>query len=434
MRKSIQIVALSFALFVCFAVGSFGAATAQPSAEIQLSATEVQPGDTFDVSLFLDTDGHKLVSGRVQYLTFDPTVVETTSAQVVPGGLLVTPTVAKNEVNTTEGTVRFDAGDIDWALQTPPGNFVTVTFTVKDTAAVGTYPLELTWMRFMDENATLWVTPSIAVTNATFNVSEAPEDTTPPVITGLQPADGACVNDATPTISASYSDPGSGIDVNSVVLWLDGGMVTPDSVSETGVSYTPADDLDEGAHTVTLNVSDTAATPNTNSMSWSFTVDTVAPTVAFIAPTPANNTEVAGDSVNVTVTVTEVGCGIDTVNLSWNGTVWTMFMTADTQFSFDMTGLENGTEHTYYVEARDIAGNVAQTEMRVVKIVGGLPKNGDMNGDGQITFDDVILLAKHFYFKDEVHADPDVNSDGSVTFDDVILLAKHFYFKDPIYP
>ena len=51
-----------------------------------------------------------------------------------------------------------------------------------------------------------------------------------------------------------------------------------------------------------------------------------------------------------------------------------------------------------------------------------------------ITFEDVILLAQHFYFGDEVKADPDVNSDGSVTFDDVILLAQHFYFGDPIYP
>ncbi|CAD6492866.1 MAG: Bacterial Ig-like domain protein [Candidatus Argoarchaeum ethanivorans] len=65
---------------------------------------------------------------------------------------------------------------------------------------------------------------------------------------------------------------------------------------------------------------------------------------------------------------------------------------------------------------------------------GGLPKDGDMDGDGSITFDDVILLSKHYYFGDTVYADPDVDSSGTVDFDDVILLAKYYYFGDTIYP
>lgn len=64
----------------------------------------------------------------------------------------------------------------------------------------------------------------------------------------------------------------------------------------------------------------------------------------------------------------------------------------------------------------------------------GLPKTGDMDDDGSITFDDVISLSKHYYFGDTVYADPDVDSGGSVDFDDVILLAKHYYFGDSIYP
>jgi hypothetical protein len=60
-------------------------------------------------------------------------------------------------------------------------------------------------------------------------------------------------------------------------------------------------------------------------------------------------------------------------------------------------------------------------------------RTGDMNGDGNVTFDDVILLAKHIYFDEPVNDEPDVNSDGNVTFDDVILLAKHIYFGELIY-
>ena len=66
--------------------------------------------------------------------------------------------------------------------------------------------------------------------------------------------------------------------------------------------------------------------------------------------------------------------------------------------------------------------------------LGMLPRIGDMNGDGEVDFDDVIALAKHVYFGDPVYDDPDVNGDGEVDFDDVILLAKHIYFGDPIYP
>ena len=69
-----------------------------------------------------------------------------------------------------------------------------------------------------------------------------------------------------------------------------------------------------------------------------------------------------------------------------------------------------------------------------IEIVSMLWRIGDMNGDGEVNFDDVIALAKHVYFGDPVYDDPDVNGDGEVNFDDVILLAKHIYFGDPIYP
>jgi hypothetical protein len=199
-------------------------------------------------------------------------------------------------------------------------------------------------------------------------------DTTAPQLIGSKPAAGVCVMDGTSEICANYSDD-TGINTSSVMMTVDGTDVASNAtVTTSSVCYTPATSLAEGEHTVTVNVSDLCG--HQNSTSWSFTVDTVAPAVAFIAPTPANDTEVTVDYVNVTVTATdEEGCGIDTVNLIWNGTVWVeqppggfmLFMTADTQYSFDVTGLANG-EYTYYVQATDIAGNIGQTETRMVRI------------------------------------------------------------------
>jgi hypothetical protein len=71
-----------------------------------------------------------------------------------------------------------------------------------------------------------------------------------------------------------------------------------------------------------------------------------------------------------------------------------------------------------------VDGSVTVTDIRI----------GDMDGSGEVTFDDVILLARHIYFGDEVLDDPDVDSSGEVTFDDVILLARHIYFGDALYP
>lgn len=87
----------------------------------------------------------------------------------------------------------------------------------------------------------------------------------------------------------------------------------------------------------------------------------------------------------------------------------------------------NGTAHITAIESET---GVAKT----VTVAVGLSHTGDVDGDGGLTFDDVILLAKHYYFGDTIFDNPDVTGDGVVTFEDVILLAKHYYFGDPIYP
>ena len=196
-------------------------------------------------------------------------------------------------------------------------------------------------------------------------------ETAPPTITSLQPPDDSFINNTKPTISANYSDD-SGINESSVEMRMDGSIVIPDSLSETGVSYTPAADLGEGLHNVTVNVSDNCA--NQNSTSWSFTLDTIAPTIKFIEPpTPANNTEVNISYVNVSVNVTDYSSGIDnaTVVMVWNETGYPMaeYMYAFTEGKYYcvVSNLKNG-NYTYWVQADDIAGNMNVSETRVVTV------------------------------------------------------------------
>jgi parallel beta-helix repeat protein len=95
-----------------------------------------------------------------------------------------------------------------------------------------------------------------------------------PDIMNLKPDDGSTINDNSPTISADYSD-ASGIDVNSVILKIDGVDVTSHAtITEDGIIYIPSTHLPDGTYTVYLEVSDNSALKNKATETWSFTVNT----------------------------------------------------------------------------------------------------------------------------------------------------------------
>jgi len=176
----------------------------------------------------------------------------------------------------------------------------------------------------------------------------------------------------------------------------------------------------------------------------------IPPTIDFISPTPENNSINTTGYVNVTVNVTDPapGSDIDVVSVSvWNETGLyldniTLAFDGHKYYYIDNVSspgipLPNG-NYTYRVYATDTAGsgssldieigelldnggnsipatpangtftipgNVGMSETRVVVVnmTEGWPKIGDMTGDGSVTFDDVILLAKHIYFGEAIY-------------------------------
>ena len=118
--------------------------------------------------------------------------------------------------------------------------------------------------------------------NATDNASQSTDSSTSsftvsdisgPTITIINPASGAIIYDTTPTIKASYSDP-SGINTSSVTLTLDVTDVAATTVTSSSVTYTPTTALDYGNHTVELEVSDSLG--NVNTKEWSFSIEETA--------------------------------------------------------------------------------------------------------------------------------------------------------------
>ncbi|MBW1739913.1 MAG: S8 family serine peptidase [Deltaproteobacteria bacterium] len=178
------------------------------------------------------------------------------------------------------------------------------------------------------------------------------EDTIPPTISNLTPADGSIVNTGTPTISATVADAG-GIDSTSIVMAVDAVTVTHSYDSTTSVvSYTPTTSLIDGLYTVTLDVAD--AVGNLATTSWSFTVDTTPPeqvagvTVTTVSSSQLDiswtaNTELDLDHYNVYRSTTSGGpyglVASPTTNLYSN------------------TGLAASTTYYYVVTAVDVAGN-----------------------------------------------------------------------------
>lgn len=113
-----------------------------------------------------------------------------------------------------------------------------------------------------------------------------------PVITILSPSVGAFVtNNKQPVVFTILDETnGSGVNVGSVVVKLDGVSVSSSEITHTSIdngysfTYTPSSALNDGSHVITISAADNdgnAAEEKTTS----FTVDTVPPSLNIVAPT-----------------------------------------------------------------------------------------------------------------------------------------------------
>src|SRR5579864_7109720 len=157
--------------------------------------------------------------------------------------------------------------------------------------------------------------------------NEAPEnpqpflvDTIPPVITIATPVSGAFTNIAATPITVSYSDGGSGVDVTTFKLAIDGVDQTAQfTVTATGAAGVPAAALPDGLHTITASISDLAGNPSTLA-SVTFSVDTIPPQLTITQPqdgqfTNATSVVVSGTVVDASpVTVTVNGAAVPVQN------------------------------------------------------------------------------------------------------------------------
>jgi len=116
----------------------------------------------------------------------------------------------------------------------------------------------------------IYVIDEQASSETSSNYSFTVQDTNEPTITIVSPSNNAKITERTPTIQATYSDPG-GINTNSVSLTFDNNDVTSDAtITSTTVTYTPPTALAYAKYSATVEVADNAS--NTATTNWSFIV------------------------------------------------------------------------------------------------------------------------------------------------------------------
>lgn len=189
------------------------------------------------------------------------------------------------------------------------------------------------------------------------------KEVTKPTIAITAPTAGAFLASGVPDITFQLRDEasGSGVDISSLVLSVDGtdhgsGEMTATPVTNGyNVTYKPTTALTDGAHTITINVSDHDGNEAVE-VTRTFTTDTVQPTLSITAPS-GNDTWVAVASYTVAGTTNDSISGIASVVISVNGTdAGTITINSNGSFSKGVT-LSEG-ENTIVVTATDKAGKV----------------------------------------------------------------------------
>lgn len=191
-------------------------------------------------------------------------------------------------------------------------------------------------------------------------------DTVPPTLHLNAPADGAILSQAKPAISITLADTLSGIDPATAVLALDGATVAA-TLGGNVLAFTPPAALAEGSHAIAASVKDRAGNPA--ALSASFTVDTVAPSVAVLTGIAAGQTLSGNVAVSATATdAGSAGSGIARIDVRVDGAVKTSLLPPGFSGVLDTTHIADG-PHAFTVQAVDAAGNAGPESSAVQAFV-----------------------------------------------------------------
>lgn len=198
-----------------------------------------------------------------------------------------------------------------------------------------------------------------------------------PVITIISPSSGAYVQNSKQPVVFTVIDEtdGSGIDLTTLVVKVDGTAQASSTVTTTAVTggyqvtFTPASALTDGSHTVTIDVSDHDGNAATQKAT-TYTVDTIPPTLNITAPTEGLITATA--ALTVAGMTNDATSSPVTVAVKLNGTdQGAVTVGSSGSFTKAVTLAEGA--NTIVVTATDAAGRTT-TVTRTVTLDTSVPK------------------------------------------------------------
>lgn len=190
-----------------------------------------------------------------------------------------------------------------------------------------------------------------------------------PVITIISPSSGAYVSNNKQPVVFTVTDEadGSGVDLTSLVVKLDGAAVAASTLTSTAitngysVTYTPASALSDGSHTVTVNCNDHDGN-SAAQQATTYTVDTVPPTLNITSPADGLTTNTA--ALTIAGSTNDATSSPVTVKVSLNGAdQGTVTVGTSGSFSKSVTLAEGA--NTIVITATDAAGKVSTVTRKV---------------------------------------------------------------------
>lgn len=186
-----------------------------------------------------------------------------------------------------------------------------------------------------------------------------------PVISKLVPSNGAYLSTSAPEITATLTDDDSGIAISTLVLKIDGQAINNTNITKNttaggyNISYTPTTALNDGSHTVTVQISDNDGNVS-DTASTTFSVMTTAPTLEITAPVDGLNTNKSA------LTVTGTTNADAKVKITLNGTdVGTVTVDSDGTFSKGITFNTEG-ENVIVITSTNLAGVDSSVTRKVI--------------------------------------------------------------------
>lgn len=254
-------------------------------------------------------------------------------------------------------TVRANIGGTWYTLTNSSGNTWTATITAPSSTSfnqTGGY------YNVMVEASTVAGTTTTVDGDTYSNLRLVVKETIKPVITISSPSNGAYVANSKQPIVFTVTDEsgGSGVKLSSLVIKLDGTIVSSPSYVSTAITngysitYTPSSTLNDGSHTVTITCEDNDGNVS-NEKSTTFTVDTIPPTINISSPTSGFVTNTP--SLTIRGTTNDATSSPVTVKIKLGGTdQGTVTVGSDGSFSKTVTLAEGN--NTIVVTATDAAG------------------------------------------------------------------------------